>query len=391
VAARQHLEEEVMDERPSAKRIWKPVMAQGADSFWLVLITSLSITVLVTRVYLELTGYPQIGGSTYHIAHVLWGGLLLFIAVTLVLSFANHYILWIAAILGGMGAGLFIDEVGKFITQSNDYFYPLAFPIIYSFILICVWLFYRIRQRKPRDTRTLLYHALEDMKQVLDNDLDPFEHRALIIELQQVVAKARDPNDYQLAKSLLNYVQSRDVRLAIQPNMIERQMDRMRKVLAGWPPRLILKIILILSFGFMAFDAAATLVLLLMTGRGSQVVRDMLLNYVIVSGTSQYEVSLPTLLLMTMSALIGVGILALVATILLVLGRDTVGVRIGVLALVITLLVVNPFASYFFQLQAMTNALAQVLLLGLASLYRWRFLFPGGSAAIPANEPVETV
>ena len=380
-----------MGERPSAKRIWKPVMTQGADSFWLMLITSLSLTVLVTRVFLEMTGYPQIGGTTYHIAHVLWGGLLLFIAVTLVLSFANHYILWIAAVLGGVGAGLFIDEVGKFITQSNDYFYPLAFPIIYSFILICVWLFYRIRQRKPRDTRTLLYHALEDMKEVLDNDLDPFEHRALTLELQQVVNEARDVNDYQLAKSLLSYIQSRDVRLAIQPNLIERQLDRMRKMLAGWPPRLILKVILILSFGFMAFNAALTLLLLVMAGRGSQVVNDMLSNYVIVSGTSQYEVSLPALLIMTMLALIGVGILALIATILLVLGRDAVGVRIGVLALVIALMVVNPFASYFFQLQAMASALAQVLLLGLASLYRWRFLFPGERAAVPADEAVETV
>src|SRR4030095_2235738 len=68
------------------KRIWKPVVDQSADSLWLLLITSMSVTVLVTRVYLEMAGYPQIGDSTYHIAHVLWGGLLLFIALTLPLS-----------------------------------------------------------------------------------------------------------------------------------------------------------------------------------------------------------------------------------------------------------------------------------------------------------------
>ena len=35
-------------------------------------------TVLITRTYLKLTGYPQVGGhSQLHVAHVLWGGLLL--------------------------------------------------------------------------------------------------------------------------------------------------------------------------------------------------------------------------------------------------------------------------------------------------------------------------
>ncbi len=38
-------------------------------------------TVIATRVYLELTGYPQLGNSVLHIAHALWGGLLLIIAV----------------------------------------------------------------------------------------------------------------------------------------------------------------------------------------------------------------------------------------------------------------------------------------------------------------------
>ncbi|MBK8051013.1 MAG: hypothetical protein IPK16_30310 [Anaerolineales bacterium] len=58
---------------------------------------------------------------------------------------------------------------------------------------------------------TLLYHALEDMKQVLDNDLDPFEHRELLTELKLVVATATDPNELRLAESLLAFVQSRDL------------------------------------------------------------------------------------------------------------------------------------------------------------------------------------
>jgi hypothetical protein len=70
------------------------------------------------------------------VAHVLWGGLLLFVAVALPLSFVNRYALWVSSVLGRIGVGLFIDEVGKFITQGNDYFFPLAFPIIY-FLTSC--------------------------------------------------------------------------------------------------------------------------------------------------------------------------------------------------------------------------------------------------------------
>ena len=53
---------------------WLP----GDDLLTLDELTRL-LTVAVTRVYLELTGYPQIGNAELHIAHALWGGLLLFL------------------------------------------------------------------------------------------------------------------------------------------------------------------------------------------------------------------------------------------------------------------------------------------------------------------------
>jgi len=96
-------------------------------------------TVVLTRAFLAATGYPQVGGSKLHIAHVLWGGLLLLTALIATLAFLNPAAKTIAPILGGVGFGLFIDEVGKFVTKDVDYFYRPAIAIIYvAFVVLFV-------------------------------------------------------------------------------------------------------------------------------------------------------------------------------------------------------------------------------------------------------------
>jgi hypothetical protein len=79
--------------------------------------------ILVIRLYLELTGYPQIGGGGIHVAHVLWGGLLMLIAQVMLLAFLGKHVKRAAAVIGGIGFGAFIDELGKFLTSDNDYFF----------------------------------------------------------------------------------------------------------------------------------------------------------------------------------------------------------------------------------------------------------------------------
>jgi hypothetical protein len=98
------------------------------------MLLSFAASVVVTRVFLQLTGFPKIGGgdSGLHIAHVLWGGLLLFVGTLLPLIFVNRWVYPVTAILSGVGVGLFIDEVGKFITDNNDYFIRRR-AVIYGF------------------------------------------------------------------------------------------------------------------------------------------------------------------------------------------------------------------------------------------------------------------
>jgi hypothetical protein len=113
------------------------------------------------------------------IAHLLWGGLLLFIAALLPRMLANRYALNVAAMLSGVGVGRFIDEVGKFITRNNDYFYPAAAPIIYAFFLLAVLVYLRVRRPPSHDARSELYRVFDDLQEVLDCDLDRQEQADL--------------------------------------------------------------------------------------------------------------------------------------------------------------------------------------------------------------------
>jgi hypothetical protein len=358
------------------RRLWSPVRTAAADSYWILLIVALALTVIITRVSLELTGYPQIGDSTYHVAHVLWGGLLMFIALVLPLTLANPYVPWVTAILGGIGAGLFIDEVGKFITQRNDYFFPLAFPIIYSFILVCVWFALRLRAFRRPDTRHQLYHALEDVKQVLDNDLDPLEHAELRDRLTHVLRETDDVEERVLAEALLGFCQSRAVRLAENPTVIQQTWHRGRALAFRIPPRMVVRGILVVSFGYGALNSLIqllTLVSLVWSG-GRSALRQALGESVIVSGKAAYVVDNPILASIHAGAIIVAGLLALGAAILLMSGRDRTGLRLGTASLAISLLIVNLLSFYFSQLYALFSALGQTALLLVAMLYRWRFL-----------------
>ena len=123
-----------------------PVKRENAERYVLLSLVSFAATVILTRGFLALTGYPQLGNGELHIAHVLWGGLFLFAGGLLPLILANRWALNYSAIFSGIGVGLFIDEVGKFITQSNNYFYPPAAPIIYAFFLLTVLVYLQCRQ-----------------------------------------------------------------------------------------------------------------------------------------------------------------------------------------------------------------------------------------------------
>jgi hypothetical protein len=155
-----------------------------------LLITGVA-TILVIRTQLWLTNYPQLGGRGLHIAHLLWGGLFMLIAIGLLLTFLGRPVRRLAAIVGGIGFGFFIDELGKFITADNNYFYKPAAALIYL-IFIGLFMLTRALQRSDRPgPRDDLANAVDLLGDAARGDLDEAGRRDALALLDR--ADASDP------------------------------------------------------------------------------------------------------------------------------------------------------------------------------------------------------
>jgi len=133
--------------------------SQALARFELFLGTAVA-TVLVVRSALAATGYPQVGGNGLHVAHVLYGGLLMGAAIVTVEIAPGTRARLHAAFIGGIGFGLFIDEVGKFLTKDVNYFFRPAVAIIYAvFVLFYVVVRELVLRRPMTDPRRLAIAA----------------------------------------------------------------------------------------------------------------------------------------------------------------------------------------------------------------------------------------
>src|SRR3989442_8101536 len=140
---------------------------------------------LAVRFFLGVSGYPRLGGGGLHIAHMLWGGGLMVAALLVLLTYLGHRIRRAAAVLGGLGFGLFIDELGKFITSNNNYFYRPAIAAIYVvFVLLFLW-WRSLERHRVWTPETYLANALMLLQDAALHDLDPTEKYHLIRWLRQ--------------------------------------------------------------------------------------------------------------------------------------------------------------------------------------------------------------
>lgn len=126
------------------KSFWA-IREDSSDSILTVLIWSV-FSLLGTRLYLTVMGYPQIGRGSWHVSHAAIGGLIMIIGVILMLVFAGNKMRNISLGIFGMGTGWFVDEIGKYLTRDYNYFFRPAIIIIYVFF-VSLFLIYRYLRR----------------------------------------------------------------------------------------------------------------------------------------------------------------------------------------------------------------------------------------------------
>ncbi|WP_372594218.1 hypothetical protein [Actinotalea sp.] len=136
------------DERGLLLRLGLPRDPAGPSQVAGFLVSAV-VTVMLTRALLAATGYPQLGGDGLHVAHVLWGGLLMALGFVVLVSFVGPAVRPVGALLGGIGFGLFVDEIGKFVTADNDYFYAPTAALIYVVVVVLVLLAEALHGRTP--------------------------------------------------------------------------------------------------------------------------------------------------------------------------------------------------------------------------------------------------
>ncbi len=332
----------------------------GAERYLVLTIAAFAVTVAGVRWYLDTAGYPTIGGGDLHVAHVLWGGLALFIAALLLQLYVGRRSLLLSAVLAGVGAGLFIDEVGKFLTTTNDYFFAPAAPIIYGSILLLVLLWVLVRRRRL-DSQSAMHAVVESLAAGIDGRLTEPDRERVIAQLREAQSETQPAaDDQQLAASMIATLESpaMDARL-VSPGFVAR--GDARRLLERFLPTRLERWLIAIGLLLAVATALFSVLVLLVSASG-----ELDWSELLTADVGRLEI--PTepvwlLLFLGINAVVGLG--AAAAFLLLVARRSMRAMDIGLAAILLGLVAGGLVGFYAAQVGVLTSTIQQVLLLGL--------------------------
>jgi hypothetical protein len=280
-------------------------------------------------------------------------------------------------VFAGAGVGLFIDEVGKFITRANDYFYPGAAPIIYAFFLLTALMYTRLSRRRSTDPRTEMYYVLTALQEVLDQDLEPQEKDRLTARLNAIRQQADDTALSHLAQSLLDFVKSGSAKTVPElPGPMEYLRRRLRVWEERWVSERRIKALVVGGLSGLAIMALLRLSQVLAAIFSTQHLEQLIARQLILGSFSDTVGAAWFTFRLAIEGI--VGLFLLFGAILMLLGRDSRGVTFGYVGLLASLAGVNLLIFYFDQFSTIVLAVVQLSVLINLLYYRRRFVAESG-------------
>ncbi len=163
------------------------------------------LSLLCTRLFMEYfydnVGSVYLGGL--HIQHHFYGAILIIISAVWSILYSNDAALRTSAVTLGVGLGLFIDEMGEYMTPDLNYWWKGSFSLIYVVVIVFIILYivsisFQKNRRasvasgiiKLRDYFTLL--TKDEALQIVE------DIKLKISELNSELEESKNPTDIEI-------------------------------------------------------------------------------------------------------------------------------------------------------------------------------------------------
>ena len=219
--------------------------------------------VILNRALLIALGYPQVGSRKpdgIHISHSIYGGFAMMVAATVALAFLAPAARWFVAVVGGLGFGWYVDELGKYVSNAGYLFKP-ALALIYVVFLLMFLTFRALASRRftPDDA---VVNALESLKSATLGNLDDRQRRDALLRLDHL---GPDSSFAARVRDLLEDAPASPLR---PPGRVRRARVALRNRYTAWSHRRSFTLVIEVFFVLLAVSTLGGVIGLSVDGPG---------------------------------------------------------------------------------------------------------------------------